>query len=432
MSDSFCGKKLVCKHTLTSGKLPSSITSLHSPLPDWELVLRQFPAAGVQGVGSRHGGRRGTCACQAPAGPQVLSSCGGGGDSTYQTPPALRGGGKVPKRLVWVPKGATFRTRPAFPHSTVRAKPGRPHVAGWELSHPRTGVRVRAGGGASGRRSPQRRNPASFQPVTGARSRAPRPNLALAPGRPARPWPSRAPLTVGPAGRRPHGAAAAARAPGSRGIPERSPARPGLRARDGLRALPARPWPARVRSQPLGVRSSSRAGGGGGSGSSLRPRRGGCAEGGAEARRALPGGESTPAGGAGARSRPLPAAASPGLARSGPPRSPAVGARMFQPESQGPSGRGRNPRAGTPRIATPLVRTLRRPPSAEPPAPPSSQHRALAADAAETEGWVRPGPWVGGRPRAPPVASSPRADGLSAAPSGDTPQGLVLGGTEPP
>lgn len=231
--------------------------------------------------------------------------------------------------------------------------------------------------------------------------------------------------------RRPQGAAAAARAPGRRGIPGRSPAPSGPRARDGLRALPARPWPARVRSQPLRVRSSSRAGragGGGGSGSSPRPRGGGCGEGSEEARPRFLEGRALPTGGA--LSRPPPAAPGPRLARPGAPGFQRLGR---------PNVRGRNPRVQTFKAGiresdrarlglrsecrwfAPSAGWLRR----------SRGHLRVprtvrsGPPTREPRGRLCPGLWG---PRAPPAASTPRADQLSAAPSGIPPQGLVPGG----
>lgn len=130
---------------------------------------------------------------------------------------------------------------------------------------------------------PGRRHLTSIQAAAGARSRAPRPNLSPRARAPRPPLARRGPTHRGFRGRcRPHRVAAAPRAPGHQGILGCSPAPPGPRARDGLKALPAQRWPARVRSQPLAVRSSSparRAGGGGSSGSSLGRGRGGRGEG---------------------------------------------------------------------------------------------------------------------------------------------------------
>lgn len=249
-------------------------------------------------------------------------------------------------------------------------------------------------------RSP-RRNPASFQPATWARSRAPRPNLALAPGRPARPWPARAPLTAGPAGAaRLHGtgAAAAVRAPGRRGIPGLSPARRGPRAQDGLRALPARPWqlacaPSRTGSGPPPGRAAAAAARappsgreGAGVGREVGRRGGRFLEG-----RALP------TGGAGTLSRPPPAAPSPWLARPSAPgsrrrggRTPGSGTRgseRSRSESEGPNVRGWDSADRSAAGSHPPW-----PASPEPRAPPSCEHRTLRAADAGTEGWAQPGP----------------------------------------
>lgn len=159
-------KKLVCKHTPTSGKLPSSTPSPRSPFRGWELALRRFP--GVAGVGGGRkvgmGTRRGAHACQEPARSQVFSSCNGGRVSTLRTPQAPREGREVPKT-------AGLRTPRALPNSGTLPSPlplrspgeaGAP-PSGWVgAESPSARVWVRAGGGGLGRRSPPRRNPAYF------------------------------------------------------------------------------------------------------------------------------------------------------------------------------------------------------------------------------------------------------------------------------
>lgn len=232
-------KKLVCKHTPTSGKLPSSTPSPRSPFRGWELALRRFP--GVAGVGGGRkvgmGTRRGAHACQEPARSQVFSSCNGGRVSTLRTPQAPREGREVPKT-------AGLRTPRALPNSGTLPSPlplrspgeaGAP-PSGWVgAESPSARVWVRAGGGGLGRRSPPRRNPAYFRPT---RTRAPRPNLGTRARAPRPPMARPGPTHRGSQGRRrPQRAAAAARARGRRGIPGRFPAPPSPRARDRLRAL---------------------------------------------------------------------------------------------------------------------------------------------------------------------------------------------------
>lgn len=250
---------------------------------------------------------------------------------------------------------------------------------------------MRARGRGLGLRSPSKPNPASFQLATGSRSQVPRPNLSPRATGPSPPLcPPGPPLTAGPAGAAPrHRAAAAPCAPGHWGIPGRSPARPGPRARDGLRALPLRPWPARVRSQPLAVRSSSRAGraGGGGvgcrSGSSLG-RGGGRAWGGKwEARRALPGGASAPTGGAGALSRPPPVVRTLRLARPGARGSQRLGA---------PWVRGGDPRVLTLPARTPQIGTQGGSHSPQAGLVRAAGTSELPALCARVQGWALPGP----------------------------------------
>lgn len=83
---SFGEKKLVCKHTLTSGKLPSSTPSLR-PRFRGSSLRWGWGLGGELGMGTR----RGAHACQEPARPQVFSSCDRGGDSTFRTPAGSSG-----------------------------------------------------------------------------------------------------------------------------------------------------------------------------------------------------------------------------------------------------------------------------------------------------------------------------------------------------
>lgn len=230
---------------------------------------------------------------------------------------------------------------------------------------------------------------------------------ALAPGRPARPWPARAPLTAGPGG----AAALTARLP----LPalRAAGASPGaalLRRARGRGAGSGR-WPRGQGQLACAPRRSGSgaspgpaglAGGGGGAGSSPRPRGGGRGEGSGEARPRFPEGRALPTGGAG-RGR-CPARALAALS--------AAGAACARPASRAPKVRGRNSRvracqAGTVPIAAPLARTL--------PGRPRGGRGRLRLPSTGRSGSPTRKP-LG--TRAPPAALTPRADGLSAAPSG--------------
>lgn len=202
--------------------------------------------------------------------------------------------------------------------------------------------------------------------------------------------PAWAPLTAGPTG----ATALTARLPlpalrAARASPGAAPAWPGPRARDGLRALPARPRPARVRSQPLGVRFSSRAGRAAAAAVAARAPpsgRGGEWGGKREARRELPGGARAlpreERGRCPARCTPLPARAR---------RAPELGASGTEgARTPGSEGSRLGPRWL--RIGTTWLRALPRPASPESLAPPSSERCALRATDAGTEGWPQPGP----------------------------------------
>lgn len=180
------------------------------------------------------------------------------------------------------------------------------------------------------------------------------------------------------------------------------------------RALPASQGPVLLPGQA--------AGGGGGSGSSPRPRGGrGCGEGSEKARPRFLEGRALLTGGAGALSRLLPAAPSPRLARPGTPGFQRLGR---------PNVRDRNARVrtfeagfqGSDRSRLGLLRSERR---WFAPSPGwlrrSRRHLRVPSTVRsgpptrEPWGRLRQGLWG---PRAPPAASTPRADRLSAAPSG--------------
>lgn len=230
---------------------------------------------------------------------------------------------------------------------------------------------------------------------------------ALAPGRPARPWPARAPLTAGPGG----AAALTARLP----LPalRAAGASPGaalLRRARGRGAGSGR-WPRGQGQLACAPRRSGSgaspgpaglAGGGGGAGSSPRPRGGGRGEGSGEARPRFPEGRALPTGGAGRGAVP------PGHWRLSAPRAPRV--------------RGRHPGLrrfeagilGSERARLGLCRSQRRWLAPSPGRPRGGRGR-LRLPSTGRSGWPTRKP-LG--TRAPPAALTPRADGLSAAPSG--------------
>ena len=267
-------------------------------------------------------------------------------DSTFPTPPlpprVLGRGRRVRTRLGSDP-GGHLRSPGTLPSASPRSgkTPGRPRVAGSELSHRNAGVWMRARGRGFGLRSPSKPNPASFQLATVSRSQAPRPNLSPRATGPSPPLcPPGPPLTAGPAGaaprhrRSPSPRGCRSLCSGPLGHPRALPcsaepvgagraqgAAPAAMA--SSRALPAASGPVLLPGR------AGRAGGGGvgcRSGSSLG-RGGGRAWGWKwEARRALPGGASAPTGGAGALSRPPPVVRTPRLARPGARGSQRLGA----------------------------------------------------------------------------------------------------------
>lgn len=130
-------------------------------------------------------------------------------DSTFPTPPlpprVLGRGRRVRTRLGSDP-GGHLRSPGTLPSASPRSgkTPGRPRVAGSELSHRNAGVWMRARGRGFGLRSPSKPNPASFQLATVSRSQAPRPNLSPRATGPSPPLcPPGPPLTAGPAGAAP-------------------------------------------------------------------------------------------------------------------------------------------------------------------------------------------------------------------------------------
>lgn len=279
----------------------------------------------------------------------------------------------------------------ALGYPTVGAKPERPRVAGSQLSHPNAGVGARGWLGALG--CATREAAPNFLPSSRWRQK-PSPKAELEPSRqgappapcPPGPHSPRVPRALPPSPR-------GCRSPcsGPPGHPRVLPCSAGPtgagRAQGAARAavassraLPAARGPVLLPGPPGGRRRQL--------GLLPRPREGGAWGGKWEAGRALPGGASSPTGGAGALSRPPPAAWSPPLARLGTLSDQSLGA---------PSIRGWNPRvrtfqARTSRIGTPLVLTLPRLASPEPLAPPSSLHPALRAADAGCEGWAQPRP----------------------------------------
>lgn len=110
-------KKLVCKHTSTSGKLPSSTPSLRS------LFWAGSWLSG-RALGRGYWGLRVGCGGQGPARPQVFGSYYSGGDSTFRTPPDSSG--KVGESLnSWA---RTPRSDTLLPHPP-RFAPGRSRSA---------------------------------------------------------------------------------------------------------------------------------------------------------------------------------------------------------------------------------------------------------------------------------------------------------------
>ena len=276
-----------------------------------------------------------------------------------------------------------------------------------------------------GFRSPPKRNPASFQAATGTRSRAPRPNLSprarapRPPLSPPGPHSPRVPLPSPRGCRSPHS--------GPPGHPQELSCSAGpAGAGQAQGAAPAAMASSRALAAARGPvllpgRAGGGCGGGGGgcSGSSLGRGRGRAWGGKWEARRALPGGASAPTGGAGMISRP-PAAR--GWRVQALRVVSASGPRMFEAGIRG-SERSRLGLRGSERRWFALAPGRPRP---------SRWHlrvvRTVRSGLPTRDPRGGVGPGLPG-PRAPPAASTPRAVRLNAAPSGDTPRGLVLGCT---
>lgn len=271
----------------THSDFSEAVSSTSPPLPSGAGAgSGAVPRVGVLGVGvgvrAGYGVRRGAAPVKSQ--PDLSLRQRRQGPHLW-TPPGSSGrSGGPPRQPGSDPRGRSPPPPPPAPRPrplpwAVRVQPERPRAAGSELSHPRAGVWVRAGGGAWAPQAPEA-DPASSHPPA-----------AEPPGRPARPA-LPAPLT-------------AARAPPpslrGRGCPRsRAPGHPrgALRCSAGpagagrLRALPARRGQLRA-LQPLGVRSSPAGRAGGRAAAVARappPAEGGGGEGSEEARRALPGG----------------------------------------------------------------------------------------------------------------------------------------------